>query len=421
MDNYSLYELNNKLRYLLVPLDIHNSCSVHIYVKIGSVYENMLYNGISHFIEHMVFKGTKKRKNSKILLNEMDKIGAEYNAYTDNYLTVYHFKVNYKYLDVALDIFSDMLFNSVFNKKEIDLERKVIFEEMLKGKDDTDIYLDDLIPEYLFKNHELSKSVIGNRKTLMNCNKKILTEFYKKYYIPSNMCISICGKYNKNKIHSMIKKYFSQSSNLIIDKKIIKKYNYDIKYKLIDKYKDIEQSVIGMVFPTFDLYDNRKYTLDLLETILAGNMSSILYFKIREKEGLVYSISCDSELYNSGGYLIIKFASNYRNIKTAIEHIIKELNILKKKGITLEKLNDSKEYLNSSIYMINENNSNIAEYYGRSLALNEKIESISKYINKINNITLNDIKLLCNNIFDYSKMLIFNIGKKKLLNPLFSI
>ena len=416
MDKYSLFELNNKLKYLLVPLDVHNSCSVHIYVKIGSVYEDMNFNGISHFIEHMVFKGTKNRKNSKILLNEMDRIGAEYNAYTDNYLTVFHFKVNHKYLEKALDIFSDMLFNSIFSNKEIDMERKVIFEEILKGKDDTDIYLEDLIPTYLFKNHELSNSVIGNKKTLFNCDKKILTDFYKKYYVPNNMCISVCGKYNKRNIHDLIKKYFTQENNLIPSKKLIPMFNNKIKYKLIEKHKDIEQSVIAMVFSIFDLNDERKYALDLLETILAGNMSSILYYKIREKEGLVYSISCDSELYNSGGYLIIKFASNYNNIKKAIKYITSELDKLKKRDISDNKLNDSKEYLNSNIFMINENNSNIAEYYGRSLALNEKLESISKYINNINKVDKKNIKDLCNYIFDYSKMLIYNVGKKKLFN-----
>ena len=186
MNNYNIFELKNRLKYITIPIKSNNSCSIYIYVKVGSIYENKEISGISHFIEHMVFKGGKKYKTAFSITSELDKLGTSYNAYTDTTHTVYHFKVYYKYIDKVLDIFSDMLFNSVFDYKEINNERNVIFEEMNKVIDDSDTYIMDLVQENIFPHHVLSKSVIGNKKSLKKCTRKVLIDYYNKYYISIN-------------------------------------------------------------------------------------------------------------------------------------------------------------------------------------------------------------------------------------------
>lgn len=410
MNNYNIFELKNRLKYITIPIKNNNSCSIYIYVKVGSIYENEEISGISHFIEHMVFKGGKKYKTAFSITSELDKLGTSYNAYTDTTHTVYHFQVYHKYIDKVLDIFSDMLFNSVFDYKEINNERNVIFEEMHKVIDDSDRYIMDLVQENIFPEHVLSKSVIGNKASLKKCTRKVLVDYYNKYYNPNNMVLSICGKYNENDIHSLIKKNFGNKKN---KNDIYEKFtNYEFKKLLkseITIKKKLNQSVVALTFPLFNSKDNRIYTAEIIENLLGSNMSSRLFLEIREKKGLVYSIDSNIEITYLGGYFCITFSCKYSNINKAVELILKELNKLRKKNITLKELNDNKTNLINTLYLYSERNSSISTYYGDYLALEENIVNYNDYIKYINKVSINDVKKLSNEIFDIKKMLIIKI------------
>lgn len=414
MKPYITNKLSNGLEYILIENNNIETCSINIIVNVGSVNETSSIRGISHFLEHLLFKKSKKYKN---ITEEFNKLGVHgLNASTGHEKTYYYCNVNKIHIHKCLEIYSQMLFFHLFNSYEINKERNVIFEEMNKMKDDGSDYLYEFTRQLVFKSHPLGKSIIGTENTLNNISKKHLLEFYNKYYNPNNIIIAVYGNFDKSKIESTITKYYSINNKNIHYQKI-KPYNINnTNFEYIVKKKNSEQVNIQIIFPCLEVIYDINYPLRLAYEILGdrNNMSSRLFNIIREKHGLVYNIASYINLYKSGGAIYIYAGLDKKNVMKAIRLIIDELKKIKKYGFTKQEFATTKIKNSTSKLILLQDGSEIADHYGDELMLNKTINkpimSIKSLLDKYNSITLKEVNQAFNKYVDFDKMIIGIIG-----------
>ena len=264
--------LKNGARVILEPYAGTEAVTVLVLFKVGSRCENKGINGVSHFIEHMMFKGTKKRPNTQIITRELDGLGAEYNAFTAKDHTGYYIKINSEHKEVALDMLFDMLFNSKFDAKELDRERKVILEEIHMYKDNPMMHIEDMFETTLFGDCPLGWSIAGDAESMGKIDRAKMVAYRDAYYQPQNMVVSIAGKIDDGVI-KVVEKYFGSLKKS--SKKIPEAKKVDFKpgaVKIAVEYKDTEQVQLALGFPAYSWWDKRRPVLRLMSNILGGTM-----------------------------------------------------------------------------------------------------------------------------------------------------
>jgi len=375
-------KLSNGLTLLLEKKDA-DSVSVFVSVKTGCIHEDKKNNGISHFIEHMIFEGTKKRKSSNIISNGIEKIGGVMNAYTSDEKTCFYVKVPKKHMLIALDLLSDMIQNSVFNEKTIEKERKVILKEINLHKDEPRFHQWVLFQETLFQNINAKLPTYGSIKAVKSLKKKDLFNYYKKYYVPSNMVVSVVGGFND---FGAVKKYFDKfcgeeikQKELIekpLDKNIVKKETK----KLLNSYM-----VLG--YKTVNRLHKDGYVLDVIRAILCRGQSGRIYYEIRNKRGLAYEVGVHNELGFDLGFFAIYLNTDKSKIKIAVNIILKELKL---KNLTQKEIKEAKGNLAGQYILDNEDTHDLAE----ELAFWEVVKDVNlqkTYLKEISKVTKKDI------------------------------
>ena len=464
VNNMKLYKNRLGTKVLIMPnRKDTETASLYFYFKVGSKNETPDIYGISHFIEHMLFKGSPKFPNYLDISKTFDSNGISFNAYTSKDITAYHYKFlsTKENVELICNITSDMLYNSFMRQKDITPERNVIIQEYNDGLDDIDNVVNDTVEEYIFKGHPLAHTIIGSLDTLHKINKTEIVDYYKKHYIPSNLLISFSGKY-EDKYISIINKYFKSmksmtsmksmkspcnvntilNNNLTYDshthktstsKKIthnnfipipmnLNKPNLSHIIPFVDNNpyysincisKQLTQDYVNILFKTRGFFDPNRYYYKLLYTMLGGNMSSRLFVEIREKLGLAYTISCDITNYEEVGYFNIYTQNEPADTLKCLEHIFKELLKFKKNGTTKTELeNNKKNYCDiykTSFDDIEDEN----EFYSNQILFNKPFETIDMRIKAIQSITEEQIKLSANDLFDFTKVHIITFGKIK--------
>jgi len=309
------YKLKNGMKILNYNIDSFTSVYVAVIIKVGSRNETEKVAGLSHFLEHILFKGTKKYPKPFDLVRTVDKLGAVYNAYTSYDHTCYYINVANTYLENALLIFKEMMFKSLFNDDEIKKERNVVIEELKKRSDMPSYFLAVKSNELIFKGNSLSRSIGGYEKVIKKLNKKVVVDYFKQYYYPENMSLIIVGKLPKN-IKNIVKKYFNVNVNKI-DKTInsFKKFKITQKKSIIKYYENNNNQTRISISFSFDygFTDKRVKKLQLLANILGGNMSSLLFMEIREKKGLCYNISAEVSTFEDCGVFQINTGTQKKN------------------------------------------------------------------------------------------------------------
>ncbi len=390
---YNLFKLNNGLRVVVENIENFNSVSVGLWVENGSRNENQFNNGISHFIEHMFFKGTKT-KTAKQIAESVEDIGGQINAFTGKEATCYYVKVLDSYLELGLEVISDMLFNSKFAEEDIEKEKGVIVEEINMSEDSPEDVLMDLHSMATWGKDSISRPILGYENTVRAFNREMLLDYLHRYYIPENCVISICGNVDMNGIEKLVEKYFGNwycenKSITVYNKPCIQKNNYFRK-------KDIEQLHISMGIPGLDLAHDDIYTLILLSNILGGGASSILFQKIREELGICYSIYLFISSHINVGTVNIYAGLNPQYIKDALETINKELEKFSAQNISSEKLYKAKEQLKGSYILGLESTSSRMFSNGKSVLFKNKINTPMDVLKKIDLIDYERI----NNVMD---------------------
>ena len=392
-------KLSNGIRLIMDPVKEVESVTLGIWIKTGSLYEEKKYAGISHFVEHMMFKGTEKRTYSDIS-REIDRIGGSINAFTGKEATCYHVKLVSSKLFEGADVLVDMVENSVFPKEEMNKERYVIEEEIKMTLDSPEDLAHDLSTELIFKGNALGNSIIGTPSSLKRITQNVMRGYVKRRYTRDNIIVSIAGKFDEDEVVAYFEKQFEKLDS-VADEISFVEAEYKPTIKVVQK--DIEQCNLCMGLPTFGIDDSRYYPMQVLNNILGGTMSSRLFRNIREEQGLAYSIFSMFASYKGLGYFKIYAGLNRNKGEEAIKGIQNEISHLAKNGIEDDELEASREQLKAGFVFSQESTASRMLTNGRMAILLDRVVPIDEIINAYDSITKSEVENLISNISDFTK------------------
>ena len=393
---FNLYTLDNGLRVVTEYIEHVNSISVGVMVQNGSRNESKDVNGISHFIEHMFFKGTDKR-SAKEIVQEIENIGGQINAYTSKETTCYYIKALNTHVDLCLDVISDMILNSKFDEEEIEKEKGVVIEEINMSQDNPEDVLDEIHSEAIFGKDSLAYPILGTPDRIKSFNRKKIKDYIRTHYTPYNSVLSICGKFDEKELRKLIEEYFGKWSKDDIYNPIYE----SIELKHDSKYmeKQIEQVHINLGLNGLPYADDKSYSLVLLNNIFGGGASSILFQKVREELGLCYSVYSYMQPYLGVGTLNIYTGLSNKYCDKAISVINEHLYDFAKKGISKELLEINKEKIKASYILGLESTSSRMFANAKCFLLQNKIKTQEDVIKRINKIDSDDINYVLEKCF----------------------
>lgn len=377
---YNLFELSNGLRIVLEEIDYVNSVSVGLWVENGSRNETLENNGISHFIEHMLFKGTKNRSALE-LVECIEDVGGQINAFTGKEATCFYVKLLNTHLELGIDVIADMLFNSNFLPEDVEKEKGVVIEEINMNEDSPEDVLSDLHSKAVWGEDSLSLPILGSIESVKRFNQQELLNFIGDHYTPENSVISIAGKFDSKSLEKLLIKYFGKWKN---ENNTENKYTKPetLRGNLFRK-KNIEQLHINLGLKGFKTGDDDIYALLLLNNIFGGGASSILFQKIREEKGACYSIYSYISAFNRTGIMTIYTGLNPSYAVDVVSLIKDEVNNFVKNNIQPEKLFKAKEQLKGNYILGLESTSSRMFNNGKSALFLNRINNPSDVIKKI--------------------------------------
>lgn len=408
--------LKNDMCIILVPVKNTNIVTMGFFVRAGSRNETEKNNGIAHFLEHMMFKGTKKR-DAMILFNDLDTLGAEYNAVTSAEHTYYYIYGNKDNVKQLLDIISDLYINPIFDIKEINKEKKVVIEEMRLRSDEPFSKIYTKIHKKIFNGTSLEREIIGNVNTINTLKKNTCVHFRSSLYKPENTIFVVVGNFDPPIVYNNIEKKFNQLDNCqqspVIyfgEKDIIIKNmkNQSKPYVHIQKNFDLQQIYIVLAFPMYDLYSYESYKIDLLCNLLSAGFSSRLFNELRENNGITYTLKTYPLSYSDSGLFIIEMILNPPQLSKGLKITLRELKKIKNELITKSEMEKIINITNNKNIYLMEDQMNILQYFGVNFLFNRNFKS-DIGINK--KITRKQLQLIANEIFVYNKINLFLYGK----------
>ncbi len=419
---YKKTELDNGLRILTVPVKNTKAITVLLLVGAGSKYENRKNNGISHFLEHMFFKGTKKRPSTLKLIEPLDKIGGVYNAFTSQEFTGYWAKLANKHLDTAMDWISDIYLNSLFKQEEIDRERGTILQELNMILDTPMRYVADLWLELLYGDQPAGWKIIGTQEVIKSVNRDNFKDYLKNHYSSQNTLLAIAGAIDHQTGIDKIKEYFkSINTHSVKDKTLVQEKQ--VQPQALIHYKETDQTHLYLGWRGYHLFHPDKYALGLLATILGGNMSSRMFISVRERQGLAYYIGSSTDLDTDTGSLITKAGVDNTKVEKAITTILGEYKKMKDIKVSAAELKKAKDYNKGTALISMEASDEQAAYYGFQELLTNRILTLEEKFAKIDKVTVNDIQRVARDLFKPENLNLALIGPfkekekfKKLLN-----
>lgn len=402
IDMQKLIEFESGLKLVLVQNTAVRSVALGVFVGAGVVKETPEEAGISHFIEHMVFKGTKNR-NSFDIVNEIDSIGAQINAFTAKSYTCFYTVSIDTNVEKCADVLADMYFNPSFDKDELERERRVVIEEINESEDTPDDVCMERLLSAFFKDNPLEKPILGSKKTLGAMTSKTLSDYHKKYYTAPDTVIAIAGNISENSAIELVKRYFESKFDGGRNRSVCTLKKADSHSIFTKKKKQIEQAHVAFAFPAFAYDDNRAVAVQLLSVIFSMEMSSRLFQSVREKLGLCYTIVGYPSTYENNGAYIIYTATNPDSVEKAVRAIRGEIDLLLKDGVTDAELNKGKEQLKTSLVLGQESTSAMMRAFGAHAIQTGKLYDFDSRISAIDGTSKEDILSAAKHIFDLDK------------------
>ncbi len=404
---YKKTVLKNGLRVLMVPRPGSEAITLFVVVKVGSRCETPRLNGISHFLEHMMFKGTKRRPSTLEISKALDQVGAEYNAFTSKDHTAYYIKIHRSKIKLALDVLSDMVLSSKFDPAEVQREKGVIVEEINMYEDNPLMYVEDLFEQTVFgKHHPLGRLIAGSRANIRALRRSSVVDYFSRYYTARNAVVVVAGPVD-NAVKKQITDYFGswRRGRSVEPAPLFRRRQQ--QPRLTVQYKKTEQVQLCLGFPALSYTDRDLPALELLSIILGGNMSSRLFISIRERQGLAYFIHASVNPYEDTGAFCIQAGIDKTRLNLAVTAILEELKKVKRSGITDAELAKAKQFVRGKMILELEDSSHLASWYGRQEALLRKVETPEERLAKINAVTAFKLKRLAQRIF---RKPIFNLA-----------
>lgn len=382
--------LKNGLRILFVPEKRTQTLTFLIMVKTGSKYEKKDEKGISHFLEHMCFKGTRKRRTPIEISEILDRVGGIYNASTSQELTCYWCKVKENFWNLALDWISDIFLNSTIPEEELEKEKGVILEELRMRKDHPMIFIEDLWYKLLYKDQPAGWMVIGEEKTIREMTREKILNYRNEQYRADNTILVVAGNFDEKKVKRKAEKYFKKlkAKKGRSEPEVLEEQK---KPEILVEKRNVDQSHIILGFRGVNLFSRERYTQEILATILGGMMSSRLFVKIREKMGIAYYISTISEENPQTGFLATRAGLKTEKLFEGIKEILKEFKKIIKEGPDKEELKKAKENLKGKMAILLETSDAKATFYGTQEILEGEILTPKEVFKKIDSVSKNDI------------------------------
>ncbi len=395
---YKLKTLPSGLRVLSVPSKHTAVFSLCVLVGTGSKYESQRLNGISHFLEHMFFKGTKHRPTPGDVARTLDGIGAQYNAFTSKEVTGYWVKASREHFDLVLNVVSDIVTNSLLSHEEIEKERGVIIQELRMRNDDPQSRAWILFEQLLWGDQPAGWPVIGTEENIKNFSQEDFAHYFKHQYSAKNSLVIVSGAFPKNGQEKIKKAFTSIARSKASTKKRVAFAQKEPRV-LIEE-KSIEASNIILGFPAFSMYDKRRFALRLLSVILGGNMSSRLFTEVRDRRGLAYYVSASPMLYTDSGYIEISAGVPHDKVATTIDVIGEELRRLKRDGVSATELKSAKDYVRGNTAIEMEDSSSLASFFGEQALFKKDIQEPSELLRTMDRVTEKEIQKLARDLFE---------------------
>jgi len=423
MLNHIYTKLPSGLRIIRVPMPEVKSVTVLALANTGSRYETAKEQGIAHFFEHIVFKGTKNYPNAQVLAGAIDAIGADFNAFTSKEYTGYYVKSASNHLTTSLDVVSDMLLAPNILQDDIDREKGVIIEEINMYEDTPMRQIGNLFEAMVFNGSGLGHDILGTKETVSKITNKDFRRFLKKWYGLANLVLIVAGDsrlVKSDKTLELIKKYFGKEvdqreTETINTRQISLKELKVSKNKLLVTYKKTEQAHLCLGWPSIDREDDRRYALTLLSTVLGANMSSRLFTEVREKRGLCYYVRSDTDFYHNTGIFGASAGVDPSRIAEAITVILEEFYSLSNgtKPVTQEELKKAKDYISGSLVLGLEDSRSVAQFFGMKKLLSDRIKSPTEILEAFEKVTLNEVNDVAQDIIKVGECRLAVIGPYK--------
>src|SRR5215471_10629566 len=399
--------LPNGLTVITEQMEHIRSISIGIWVKTGSRDEDPQWNGISHFIEHMVFKGTKHR-SAEDIARQVDSIGGNMDAFTAKECICFNIKVLDEHLPIAMDVLSDLVLNPVFDAQDIGRERGVILEEIKMDEDNPDYLVHEIFTQSFWKDHPLGKPILGTRETVKKFERPVVSDFYEHRFIPGNVIVSAAGNLNHEQFVDLVAQHFQHMkpiSNGFHSQppKVFSRINLRNK-------KSLEQVQICLGVPSHPIAHQNRYASYILNTLLGGGMSSRLFQNIRERQGLAYAIYSDLNPYRDTGCMCVYAGTSRESASRVVECVIKEFRDLKSTPVPEEELRRAKDQLKGSLMLSLESSTARMSNLARQEIYFDRFYSLDELIERIEAVTAEDLRQTADEFFRTEQIAVTILG-----------
>jgi predicted Zn-dependent peptidase len=399
--------LKNGVRVISEEMPHVRSVSLGVWIKTGSRRETATENGISHFIEHMLFKGTKNR-SAEDIARSVDSIGGGLDAFTAKEMVSYNTKVLDEHLPLAFDVLADMVRNPLFREEDIEKEKGVILEELKMEVDNPEYLLHDIFSSNFYKDHPLGKPIIGTKDTVRAFDRGMIDDYYQRYYSPSNILITAAGNLNHERLVDLARQYFEDlrvNGTLAPDVAPVPHARLVFRDK-----KSLEQTHLYMGVPAYPFSHELRFACYALNTILGGGMSSRLFQNIREKQGLAYAVYSELAMYHDTGCMAIYAGTAVETAGQVIQSIVKEFREIKENLVPAEELRRAKDNLKGSFMLGLESTSSRMSNLARQELHFKRFFSLDEMIEKIESVTAQQIRDIAGEFFNSKNITLAVLG-----------
>lgn len=405
-------KLPNGLRIILVPQRGAKAVTVLVLVEAGSKYEVKELNGISHFLEHMMFKGTKKRPTPLAVATELDRIGGQSNAFTSHEYTGYWAKADASHFDLVLDIISDVFQNSLFNVPEMEREKGVVIEEMNMYYDQPQRYVWDLWMELLYGDQPAGWPVIGKKEVIQQLKREDLLKYIGEHYLAPKTIVVVAGDFEEKDVQEKVAKYFAPIGTHEGAKKLPAREKQE-KPRALVHFKDTDQTHLIIGVRAFSVFDDRRFALDVLNTVLGVGMSSRLFQILREEMSAAYYVRSGADLFTDHGYLAASGGFDHKKIEEVIRAALRELTRLAEEPVPDEELSKAKDHIRGALALNTETTDELASFYGPQEILTREILTPEEILAKIQAVSARDVQNVAKDIVQENMLNLALIGPFK--------
>lgn len=409
---HNVKKLSNGLTVLTVPSSDAESVVVDFFVKTGSRSETQKENGISHFLEHFLFKGTKKFPSAMAISELIDSIGGEFNANTGKEHTQYYIKAAKEHLPLIFEVLTDMLQGSLLDAVELEKEKGVILEEMHMYRDIPKIEVENVLEGAMWPGEALGRNIVGTESTIKAMSRDMFVSYMERHYQTSNMILGVAGKFKPGELQGLVKKYWSRLPKNSFQK-WSKTKDKQSTARFAVHHKETEQAHLSFAFKGLSYTDKLNPVATVLSSILGGGMSSRMFSEVREKRGLAYYVYAQNQNYQDIGLFNVNAGVQVGKIEEAVAVISSELARMKTQPVPEKELVKAKSYIKGMTVLALEDNQAKLDYCLGQLAFKEKISTPQEVFKRIDAVTAKDVQKLANKLFDAKRLTFAVIGPYK--------